>query len=778
MRSSFEKQLIESGYLHQLLKPDTEKTVEARLLKKEVTKELALWDGKDLSRWSKRGLGDISGEDGVLTLYGPFRLELLEQMEHYVGFGDIIAALRFDGEDWRQYNRITCRMRPRCDGYHATYATMNLRNDGEVKIPDVYNREGHHIVNLNNHEWNTCVWEFPDLPRDKITEFSISVYLAGNERSGGDDYIVDVKDIRLESVGESDVSLGWQGNRDTVSFSTTGYWLNGRKTAVAQVPEGSFTVCREETGEAVFTGELTPLQNDKGSFGLADFSDLRQEGRYFLKIGDISTESFAINGHVMDEAAWKVLNYIYSERCGYPVGGGHSSCHGDIIATHNGLSMTYNGGWHDAGDLSQQTLQTGEVADALFELAEKVRDDTLLYRRLIEEACWGLDFVMRCRFGDGVRAFSAGLSRWTNGLIGDNDDEVVRCHNRSFDNFLLSGVEARGAAALREDNPDLAKACLRAAKEDYGFARARFDDVGMENCIRMEHTYNASLSQYYAVMCWSAALLYRVTEDRYYEEEAAKYTALMLRCQDTGDAGLPFKGFFYRDADKKHIVHFNHQCREHIFMQALEAVCTALPKHPDLPAWEDAMRRYTDYVKAMHGYSAPYGMLPAGVHGYDEPEDRETFELLHVATTYEEDKENYVQQLKTGKSVGDNFCIRQFPVWFSFRGNEAVHLSAGKGAAICGRYLKDEALLEIARDQLYFTSGKNPFGQSLIYGEGSNYAQQYAAHCGETVGEIPVGIQTRMNEDVPYWPMANNATYKEIWMTSAGHWIRLLADLY
>ena len=86
--------------------------------------------------------------------------------------------------------------------------------------------------------------------------------------------------------------------------------------------------------------------------------------------------------------------------------------------------------------------------------------------------------------------------------------------------------------------------------------------------------------------------------------------------------------------------------------------------------------------------------------------------------------------------------------------------------------------MEIARDQVYWMCGKNPFSQSLIYGAGNNFAQQYAAHCGETVGEMPVGIQTRENEDVPYWPMANNATYKEIWMTTAGHYLRLLADLF
>ncbi|MCL2057347.1 MAG: hypothetical protein FWH02_09065, partial [Oscillospiraceae bacterium] len=74
-------------------------------------------------------------------------------------------------------------------------------------------------------------------------------------------------------------------------------------------------------------------------------------------------------------------------------------------------------------------------------------------------------------------------------------------------------------------------------------------------------------------------------------------------------------------------------------------------------------------------------------------------------------------------------------------------------------------------------AGKNPFAQSLMYGEGHNYVQQYAALLGETVGEMPVGVQTRENEDVPYWPMANNATYKEVWTSTVGHWLRLNADL-
>jgi hypothetical protein len=106
-----------------------------------------------------------------------------------------------------------------------------------------------------------------------------------------------------------------------------------------------------------------------------------------------------------------------------------------------------------------------------------------------------------------------------------------------------------------------------------------------------------------------------------------------------------------------------------------------------------------------------------------------------------------------------------------------VHLSSGKAAAICGAQLGDEKLLEIAREQFYWLLGKNPFCQSLMYGEGYNYPEQSVFLPGTMTGSLPVGIKTKGNEDIPYWPAENNATYKEVWVTVAGKWLSLAAEL-
>lgn len=74
------------------------------------------------------------------------------------------------------------------------------------------------------------------------------------------------------------------------------------------------------------------------------------------------------------------------------------------------------------------------------EMAVTVKDeDHALYGRLLEEAGWGIDFVLRSRFGDGYRATGAAIRRWTDGLIGNMDDCEARVHNHSFENFVMSG---------------------------------------------------------------------------------------------------------------------------------------------------------------------------------------------------------------------------------------------------------------------------------------------------------------------------------------------------
>jgi hypothetical protein len=234
-------------------------------------------------------------------------------------------------------------------------------------------------------------------------------------------------------------------------------------------------------------------------------------------------------------------------------------------------------------------------------------------------------------------------------------------------------------------------------------------------------------------------------------------------------------GFFYRDLNKKSIVHYTHQSRDQVYMQALTALCETQPGNPDYKKWAASIRIYGNYLKTIMQYVAPYGLAPSGVYNIDEVKDSVNFYKVQVGI-FSGAAKDYREQLENGIKLDNDHYLRVFPVWFSFRGNAAVQLSTGKAAALCGKFLKDKALMNIAEQQLFWIVGKNPFGQSLIWGEGSNYPQLYTALPGETVGAIPVGMQSRFNEDTPYWPQFNTATYKEVWGAPAARWLSLIAE--
>jgi hypothetical protein len=86
-------------------------------------------------------------------------------------------------------------------------------------------------------------------------------------------------------------------------------------------------------------------------------------------------------------------------------------------------------------------------------------------------------------------------------------------------------------------------------------------------------------------------------------------------------------------------------------------------------------------------------------------------------------------------------------------------------------------LAGLADQNLEWVVGRNPFVESLMWGEGYDYAPQYSAMSGDIVGSLPVGIQTHRNADAPYWPTENCHNWKEVWVHPTGRWIWILRDL-
>ncbi len=778
-----------TGYIHSPLPIDESKSVEAFGLKKKVLESVSVCDMEDLSAWTHTGVGTIllTGDrckDGSHSLRLEAPAHPVPMLGWGLGRGTCLASTDIGGKNWEAYNRLHFYVYPDCPGARSIYLNLYLENDGKVKVPDQYGREGYHELNLRNGEWNECALEISGLSRDKITKLSFAIEVFGREQTMCDTLRFDVDDVRLEKIEGPEAVKGWVPADERIIFSTSGYRTASVKKAIVTVKEndGFLRIIDADSKATVLTVRPRTEKTEIGEFQTADFSSLKTPGTYRIKVGDVVSAPFYVDDAVWENSVWRILNFLLCERCGYPVPGKHGACHTDIHAIRNGHDFPINGGWHDAGDMSQQTLQTGEISYSLFQMAAtaKKRGNEKLYARLMEEARWGLDYILNTRLGDGVRALGWGTNLWTDHEIGTDDDSGSReidVLDGALENYILSGIEAYASMAIHDDE-GMKTFLAKIAAEDFGHAEERFARLGYAELKEGSrgHAGMTSESQYHAHISWAASMLYKLTGDKKYAARAAEAIEYTLDCQETNPIGKDrLSGFFYRDKSRRVIVHYNHQSRDYAYMEAIAALCETQPENPDFTRWIESMKLYASCLKSMMKYVAPYGMAPSGVYDIHEIEDSAGFYATQIWVNGGVEND-FKEQLYNGVKLDKEHYLRRFPVWFSFKGNTAVNLSTGKAAAICARVLGDKDLEAVAEDQLFWVVGMNPFGQSLIHGEGSFYPQLYNALPGEMEGEIPVGMQAYFNEDSPYWPQFNTATYKEVWGSSAARWLMLVSE--
>lgn len=756
--------------------PDYERTSYYAHERKEVFAERLLDNMHSTDGWSIRGdLGGAESEsDDRGATYGSFSKEtrdgrdvlrlvspiISDTPSSTLGRGWGVSTLyrEVNGEDWRGFNRIAFDVYPDLPGFRVVSLCIYLCNDGETRLPNDNVREGLHFVILKNHEWNHVFWEIPELSRDRVTGIAFQYRLQGAEPGACRTVTYDFADLRLQSV-DPDHTKGWLPKSGEILFSHVGYSPDSRKTAIASgLDADGFRVLRED-GAVAFEGAVETVETRFGIYQTLDFSGLSSEGCYRIEAGGKVTKPFEIRADIWRGTVEKVLNFFYAERCGYPVPGIHDICHADLCARHGDKIKSMNGGWHDAGDLSQGLVNTAEAAYAMMSLAERLDDDDPLREELLDEARWGEDWVLKTRFEDGCRASWLTMDFWTDGVLGTLDDVTFDATRRPFDNFVAAASEALAARVYRESDPPFAMRNLDAAVEDFDFAEEDFASAPQRQELLLAS--QAALA---------AAELCRSTGDERYTAKLAGYADIVTACQQTElpDWDVPLRGFFYTDRSHGSIQHFPHRSHEQASLIALKHALELLPEHQNAAKWRHSLKLYAEYVKKIVEFTAPYYMLPASAYSLDET----NFGMLGDVPP-----EHAEAQIKNGVRLSERHYLRMFPVWYTFRGNSGVMLSFARGVLACAEVLGDRELVEIVRRQLEWHVGRNPFGQSLIWGEGYGSTPQYSAMSGDIVGSFPVGVEAQGDEDVPYYPDANCYNYKEVWVHPASRWLWLMEGL-
>lgn len=744
-----------------------ERSTTARQLAKPVLRNQLLDDMGSPEHWKHFGAGEMtftnerkrSGSQS-LRLTSPTKGERPPAVQGRP-FGESGIRRECANADWSAFNRVSIWVYPDLPGFKVISLLLKLRSEGTEGRS--YTDGGLHFVLLKNGQWNQVTWEIAHLDRARVAAVEFIYRLQGNEPDATDKVCFYFDQLELQAV-EPEYYEGWKPATNQIAYSHVGYLPEAAKIALASTSEKGFELVEARTLKREWNGPAQTVPTRDGTVQLLDFTAFKRPGEYILKLGGIESRPFQIANDCWREPLVAGLNFFFRERCGFSVPGIHDVCHQDWTVEHGGRKLPINGGWHDAGDLSQGLVNSSETVWSMLRLAAKLEEkptlqgrgraalvlslnDSELARRFRDEAKWGAQWLLKTRFEDGFRVTWATMDFWTDGKPGTVDDVIVRAGDSPFENFIAATAEALAARTYSKAEPEFAGKCQAAASYDFAYALGKTRRAGTELL---------------GAATQAAIELYRLTGQAEYRSNAIAFADLLVQCQETNTPGWekPLAGFFYASTERSRILHYNHRSHEQGPVIALAEACETFPRVPQAKAWRAAVQAYGKYVIEGSAMASPYQMIPAGIYRIAEVQDQ-----------------SQRRQIEKGIRLADGVYLRCFPTWGDFRGNLGVLLSQAAAAAAAGRLLDSDPLRQLAQRQLEWTLGANPFCQSLMYGVGHDFAPQYTAMSGDITGSLPVGIQSRLDADIPYWPPSNCYNYAEIWVHPVSRFFLTIAEL-
>ncbi|MBS0000066.1 MAG: glycoside hydrolase family 9 protein [Cyclobacteriaceae bacterium] len=740
--------------------------------KKTVHQTRLIDDMEQPAGWQVTGIGEMSyitdrARDGGQSLR--FRTSLRDE-EHYrqnrsewdsfngTQGGRSFVELPFkEPQNWSDFNRISfwIYVHPADMPTYCIYLSFDC--EGSI-YNAAYPGKSHFVHDLKPGQWNHVMYEIHHLKRDKVTAFRINQMLTGHhpEEEGIVTYDIDQLEIQLV---DGDQYEGWEVAPEKFAFNHAGYRPSEQKIAmVGEGAGGSFQLIGRD-GNAVFNGEVQVVRNEQGMFRMLDFSGYEGTGEFRLRTGNLESNPFPIEDQVWVQPLFKAVNFFFCQRCGYAVPGIHLECHKDWQGFYGETKKIINGGWHDAGDLSQGSWRTAMSAYAMMlnlENLEQAGIQAELAGRIREEIAWGLQYLLKTRFGDGYHMSFSVMRIYTDNEVGTIDDVVSPARNIPWENFLTAAVQCQAAVMLKNSHPELAEQSRIASLEDW---QAAVDSM------------NSRDRADYREAAWGATSsiqLSRMTGDEKYIDQAIRFGRLLIQCQEQRFVdGIPITGYFYTSTERNHVIHNHHAAFEEAPLIALTMLCREFPGHEDWMQWYSAAALHSEFfMKRGSRIAEPYGHLPNSVWKRSE-----------ILSVKEEDRRtDMMRQFEESTKLNEEYVLRTFPIYRDnlFHGNTNIQMSSAWALAEAARLRNDADGIGLVQKQMEWVLGANPFGQSLMYGLGYDFAPHFAYCLKNIVGSLPVGMDC-LSGDQPYWSATNNATHKEIWVEPVNRFLGALS---
>lgn len=765
--------------------------IAARAVAQDATKVIDDFESAErFSRWQFNGTGKISLQServkqGRQAMRFDCPLALVDGKERYQ-----IANLYLDKEDWRGFNRISFWVWFDAPGHNHVPFGLGLHNandspegrDEKEKKQARIQTAAHSVV-AKPGEWVHVAWDIPEWRRDKVVLLQLALRSAGTQPGESDHMTGYFDDLRLEKVTPPKY-LGWDTAPGLVSFVHTGYLPRAEKIAV--FPDSTngtpFRILEKKTGREAFTGELKAVPICDVRPKLADFTRLQTPGTYRIEAEGLKSEAFRIADDALASPTRKVLNFIYSQRCGIEVPGVHGVCHLDNCAPillrerswmreakaellkQLGNHVDFTGGWHDAGITDQYPPNSAGITYGLCRLAETGavswdrngdgKDD------ILDEAEWGAQWLLKLLMPDGdLYNGSPGEARWTDNKAGTPDDRHCdACGTYPQYHFEVIAAQGKVARLFKDLRPELAKRSIENARKTWDFLMTK----------RWKDRAGSSLDTF-APCAIAGVEMWRATGEPAFKQTAIEMLNLMASCQETsGD--LP--GFFYRSPERKKIFRDRQGVGEVVYAFALG--CEELKDEPDRGKWIEVLRRYAgSYAPKAAEYNAPYRIMPFGLYDVGEaglllgaeqwwvdPWDPRAFAEFPGGDEYNvRIGGRFLPRIRGGRWGKNRFLLR-----------EAI------GLAAASRVLRDPGACGQALRHVDWMLGLNPFSMTMVWGEGHRSPVPYCPMPGLMVGSVYPGIGS-LDNNRPYFSPQIYCNQREVWTIGGGEFVWAVAEI-
>lgn len=349
--------------------------------------------------------------------------------------------------------------------------------------------------------------EAQGLGKHKVTFDNVSLMINDASSAQNVDISVDEREINLNQIG---------------------YRPEDTKIAVFRdwQKDDSFEVVSKASNEVVYSGKIVE-GNTAGStgekVGYADFSELKEEGTYFVRSKNCGESySFEIAKNVYDSIYTDVVKMLYLQRCGMELTTefagdfAHPKCHTEMATIYGtNQQIEVSGGWHDAGDYGRYTVPAAKTIADLLNAYErnpgKFTDNIGIPESgngvadVLDEARYELEWLLKMQASDGG-VYHKVTGALFDGFVSPEDctEPLIVMPTSKTATLDFAATMYMAARVYKSIDGTFASKCLKAAEKAMPYYAKHINDrnyVNPDDISTGEYPDSKSIDEYLWALC-------------------------------------------------------------------------------------------------------------------------------------------------------------------------------------------------------------------------------------------------------------------------------------